>query len=312
MQKICKTNHMKYKEGLVKKNNVSIFYRDYGESDQEPILLVHGLGAQLVHWSDDLIDLLIKNNYRPIVFDNRDAGLSSRFSSKPSMLIGYIRYYLRLPVQSEYDLNDMAKDAINLLDHLKIDKAHILGTSMGGMISQIICAKYPEKIKSFTLIASTASVPGPFNGASKEVREIMIERAQNVNPTAEEVYERELKWVSLIGTEGSMADTQEFKNETFANYNRALNRGNGYDYARQLFAILSSKNRIRKVMSIQCPTLIIHGKDDPLIHYKNSIKINKLIKNSKLLLIDDMRHLIDENILNKFSYELIQHFKKVN
>ncbi|MGB1839175.1 MAG: alpha/beta fold hydrolase [Gammaproteobacteria bacterium] len=303
---------MEYKEGLVEKNNVSIFYRDYGNSDQEPILLVHGLGAQLVHWSDDLIDLLIKNNYRPIVFDNRDAGLSSRFSSKPSMLSGYIRYYLRLPVQSEYDLNDMAKDAINLLDHLKIDKAHILGTSMGGMISQIICAKYPEKIKSFTLIASTASVPGPFNGASKEVREIMIERAQNVNPTAEEVYERELKWVSLIGTEGSMADTQEFKNETFANYNRALNRGNGYDYARQLFAILSSKNRIRKVMSIQCPTLIIHGKDDPLIHYKNSIKINKLIKNSKLLLIDDMRHLIDENILNKFSYELIQHFKKAN
>ena len=303
---------MEYEEGLVKKNNVSIFYRDYGNSDQEPILLVHGLGAQLVHWSDDLIDLLIKNNYRPIVFDNRDAGLSSRFSSKPSMLSGFIRYYLRLPVQSEYDLNDMAKDAINLLDHLKIDKAHILGTSMGGMISQIICAKYPEKIKSFTLIASTASVPGPFNGASKEVREIMIERAQNVNPTAEEVYERELKWVSLIGTEGSMADTQEFKNETFANYNRALNRGNGYDYARQLFAILSSKNRIRKVMSIQSPTLIIHGKDDPLIHYKNSIKINKLIKNSKLLLIDDMRHLIDENILNKFSYELIQHFKKAN
>ena len=193
---------MEYKEGLVKKNNVSIFYRDYGKTDQEPILLVHGLGAQLVHWSDDLIDLLIKNNYRPIVFDNRDAGLSSRFSSKPSMLSGYIRYYLRLPVQSEYDLNDMAKDAINLLDHLKIDKAHILGTSMGGMISQIICAKYPEKIKSFTLIASTASVPGPFNGASKEVREIMIERAQNVNPTAEEVYKRELEWVSLIGTEG--------------------------------------------------------------------------------------------------------------
>ena len=303
---------MEYKEGLVEKNNVSIFYRDYGKTDQEPILLVHGLGAQLVHWSDDLIDLLIKNNYRPIVFDNRDAGLSSRFSSKPSMLSGYIRYYLRLPVQSEYDLNDMAKDAINLLDHLKIDEAHILGTSMGGMISQIICAKYPEKIKSFTLIASTASVPGPFNGASKEVREIIIERAQNVNPTAEEVYERELKWVSLIGTEGSMADTQEFKNETFANYNRALNRSNGYDYARQLFAILSSKNRIRKVMSIQSPTLIIHGKDDPLIHFKNSIKINKLIKNSKLLLIDDMRHLIDENILNKFSYELIQHFKIAN
>ena len=301
---------MEYKEGLVKKNNVSIFYRDYGKTDQEPILLVHGLGAQLVHWSDDLIDLLIKNDYRPIVFDNRDAGLSSRFSSKPSMLSGYIRYYLRLPVQSEYDLNDMAKDAINLLDHLNIDKAHILGTSMGGMISQIICAKYPEKIKSFTLIASTASVPGPFNGASKEVREIMIERAQNVNPTAEEVYKRELEWVSLIGTEGREVDTPEFKEQTLANYNRALGKGNGYGYARQLFAILSSKNRIRKVMSIKAPTLIIHGKDDPLIKVKNSYQMHKLIKNSILLVIDNMRHLVEENIIDEFSKELLEHLKK--
>ena len=226
------------------------------------------------------------------------------------MLSGYIRYYLRLPVQSEYDLNDMAKDAINLLDHLKIDKAHILGTSMGGMISQIICAKYPEKIKSFTLIASTASVPGPFNGASKEVREIMIERAQNVNPTAEEVYKRELEWVSLIGTEGREVDTPEFKEQTIANYNRALGKGNGYGYARQLFAILSSKNRIRKVMSIKAPTLIIHGKDDPLIKVKNSYQIHKLIKNSNLLVIDNMRHLVEENIIDEFSKELLEHLKK--
>ena len=86
---------MKFHEGFVEKNGVKIAYRDYGPEEAEPILLVHGLGAQLVHWPPHLIDLLIENNYRPITFDNRDAGLSSRFFNKPSFILGYLRYFLR-------------------------------------------------------------------------------------------------------------------------------------------------------------------------------------------------------------------------
>ena len=298
---------MKFHEGFVEKNGVKIAYRDYGPEEAEPILLVHGLGAQLVHWPPHLIDLLIENNYRPITFDNRDAGLSSRFFNKPSFILGYLRYFLRLPMKTEYSLDDMAQDGINILNELNINKAHILGTSMGGMISQIICSIFPDKVKSFTLIASTASVPGPLNGASKEVREIMLERSKSENPTIDEVCEREIKWVSAIGMEGRELDTPEFREETIANYNRIKNRRDGFGYARQLITILASKNRIKRVKLIKAPTLIIHGQEDPVINVKNSHKMHQLIPNSELVIIPNMRHLIEEEILDQFKDKLVSH-----
>ena len=298
---------MKFHEGFVEKNGVKIAYRDYGPEEAEPILLVHGLGAQLVHWPPHLIDLLIENNYRPITFDNRDAGLSSRFFNKPSFILGYLRYFLRLPMKTEYSLDDMAQDGINILNELNIKKAHILGTSMGGMISQIICSIFPDKVKSFTLIASTASVPGPLNGASKEVREIMLERSKSENPTIDEVCEREIKWVSAIGMKGRELDTPDFREETIANYNRIKNRRDGFGYARQLITILASKNRIKRVKLIKAPTLIIHGQEDPVINVKNSHKMHQLIPNSELVIIPNMRHLIEEEILDQFKDKLVSH-----
>jgi pimeloyl-ACP methyl ester carboxylesterase len=301
---------MDFREGKVKRNGVEIIYRDYGLKESKPILMVHGLGAQLVHWAPHLIGFLVQNNYRPITFDNRDSGLSSRFKDRPSLALGYLRYFLRLPIKTEYNLNDMAKDGINILDHLEIDKAHILGTSMGGMISQIICAKYPERVCSFTLIASTASVPGPLNGPSKEVRDMMLERSQIENPSMEEVYQRELKWVGLIGMENRKVDTREFREETINNYIRVEKIKDGFGYARQLFAILSSKNRLRKIRSIKSRTLIIHGKKDPVINVKNSYLMKRLIPNSDLIIINNMRHLIEEEILDQFKERLLQHLSE--
>ena len=307
IEKICKTKDMEYTEGFIENEGVKIFYREYGSMESQPILLVHGLGAQLVHWPPHLISFLIGHNYRVITFDNRDSGLSSRFKDKPSFGLGYLRYFLKLPIKTEYSLNDMAKDGINLLDHLQIKQAHILGTSMGGMITQILCSKYPERVKSFTLIASTASVPGLLNGASKDVRNMMIERSKLENPTMEEVYQREIKWVGLIGMKDRVVDTPEFRESTISNYKRVEDIKDGFGYARQLLAILSSKNRIRKVRSIKADTLIIHGKADPVIDVKNSRLMQKLIRNSKLIVIPNMRHLIEEEILDQFKDRLINH-----
>ena len=307
MEKICKTKDMEYIEGLIENDGVKIFYREYGLKESEPILLVHGLGAQLVHWPPHLISFLVDHGYRVITFDNRDSGLSSRFKDKPSFGLGYLRYFFRLPIKTEYSLNDMAKDGVNLLNHLQIKRSHILGTSMGGMISQILCSKYPDRVKSFTLIASTASVPGPLNGASREVREMMIERSKLENPTMEEVYQREIKWVGLIGMKDRVVDTPEFRESTINNYKRVEDIKDGFGYARQLYAILSSKNRIRKVRSIKADTLIIHGKEDPVIDVKNSLLMQKLIRNSKLIVIPNMRHLIEEEILDQFKDRLINH-----
>jgi pimeloyl-ACP methyl ester carboxylesterase len=298
---------MNYTEGYAENNEVKIFYRDYGPAHATPILLVHGLGAQLVHWPEHLIDFLIENGLRPITFDNRDAGLSSRFSHKPSIVLGYLRYFFRLPIKPEYSLNDMARDGINLLDHLNIDKAHILGTSMGGMISQIICAKYPKRVKTYTLIASSAFVPSPFNGASKEVREMMVSRSKSSNPSMDEVYQRELKWVGLIGMAGKEIDTPKFREDTINNYNRIKDVKDGFGYARQLIAILSSKNRIKKIKKIQAKTLIIHGEQDPVLQAENSRFMHKLIPDSELIIIDNMRHLIEDEILEQFKERLKDH-----
>ena len=309
MPKICKTSTMNYQEGYAEENGIKIAYRDYGPEGAEPILLVHGLGAQLVHWPVHLIDFLIENNYRPITYDNRDAGLSSRFSAKPSFVLDYIKYYLRFPLKSEYTLKDMSKDGISVLNTLNIDKAHILGTSMGGMIGQIICSMFADRVKSFTLIASTASVPGPLNGPTREVQDVMLQRSKMNNPTLDDVYLREIKWVSLIGMEGRDLDTDEFREDVIANYNRAKDKADGFGYARQLLAILASKNRIKRVKAIKVPTLIIHGERDPVIDVKNAYRMEKLIPNSKLIVIPNMRHLIEEEILDQFKQDLLIHLK---
>lgn len=297
-----------YNEGFSENSGVKIFYRDYGPKDGDPILMVHGLGAQLVHWPIHLINFLQSNNFRPITYDNRDVGLSSRFLNTPSFVIDYIKYFLRLPIKSEYTIDDMASDGINLLDTLNIKKTHIFSTSMGGMIAQIISAQYPERVKSFTLIASTASTPSPINAPKKAVRDIMMERSKNPNASHEEILEREIRMVSLIGMDGRIVDTPEFREETIRNLDRAKDRSG---YARQLLSILASKDRLKKIQKIKAPTLIIHGKNDPMIHVKNAYKMHKLIPHSKLKIIENMRHLIEPEVLNQFEGMLLEHLNQV-
>ena len=231
-----------YSEGFADNNGVKIFYRDYGPVEGDPVLMVHGLGAQLVHWPPHLIQFLQAHNFRPITYDNRDVGLSSRFSGTPSFILDYIKYFLRLPINSEYTIDDMAEDGIKLLEKLNINQAHVIGTSMGGMIAQIISAQYPKKVKSFTLIASTASTPSPMNAPSKPVRDLMLERSKHPNAQVEDIIKREIKIVSLIGMEGRVVDTPEFREETIRNLNRAQD---GSGYARQLLSILASKDRLK-------------------------------------------------------------------
>ena len=141
-----------FEEGTAHNNEIEIYYRDYGPTDGDPILLVQGIGGQLINWPQHLIEFLIKNNFRPIVYDNRDTGLSTRIPSNSfdddkrnnTIVRSYIRYYLRLPIKSDYTIDDMADDGIAVLDSLNIEKAHILGISMGGMIAQIIASSHND------------------------------------------------------------------------------------------------------------------------------------------------------------------------
>mgnify|MGYP001289454320 FL=1 len=307
------SNLFSFDEGVSKNKNIEIYFRDYGPQNGDPILLVQGIGGQLINWPQHLIEFLIENNFRPIVFDNRDTGLSSRTNSEAfnadninnTVLRNYIRYYLRLPIKSEYTIDDMADDAISVLNELDIDQAHILGISMGGMIAQIIASSYPERTKTFTLIASTASTPSPFNGPTREVRNLFIERTKSTSATIDERVNRTKRLFKIIGYEGIDLETDEF----YSNIKTSIERGGTDDtgFGRQLTAILGSENRIKKVKLISSPTLIIHGNEDPLIRVKNAYKTNKLIKNSKLKVIPDMRHLIEPPVFDQFKEDLLNH-----
>jgi pimeloyl-ACP methyl ester carboxylesterase len=305
-----------FEEGVVFNEDVKIIYRDYGPKDAEPILLVQGLGGQLINWPDHLIDFLISNNFRPIVFDNRDTGLSSRLTDdrfaegnrSKTINSTYLKYYFRLPINPPYTLDDMASDAILILDKLDIDKTHLLGMSMGGMIAQIIAANHPERINSFTLIASSISAPSPLNGPTRDVRRLLMKRSANPYSTNDERIERSKKIFSLIGLEGYDLDTKEFYNKSIESIERAGPDDTGF--SRQIMAILGSKNRIKKVKSIKANTLIIHGKEDPLIKVKNAYKTNKLIKNSSLIILPNMRHLIEPPVFDLFKDELLAHLNK--
>jgi len=309
------SNLFSYEEGRALNQDVEIYYRDYGPIDAEPILLVQGLGGQLVNWPQHLIEFLIENNFRPIVFDNRDTGLSTRIKSDSfsdekrsnTIVRSYIRYYLRLPIESEYTIDDMANDAIAVLDELNISQAHVLGISMGGMIAQIVASTHSDRTKTFTLIASTASTPSPLNGPTRKVRKLLMDRTKNPNSTIDQRVNRTRKIFSEIGYQGIDLNTDEFYQDISSSIKRGGNDDTGF--GRQLTAILGSENRLDKVKSIKAPTLIIHGKDDPLIKVKNAYKTNKLIKDSKLIVISDMRHLIEPPVFDQFKQDLLKHLK---
>ena len=295
-----------FEEGYAKKDNLEIYYRDYGPLDGIPVLLVMGLGGQLTFWPPYMIKRLQDSGYRPIAYDNRDMGFSTRFESNPTFLSNYLKYYLNIPIKSEYKLDDMANDAVMLIDYLNIKKSHVIGMSMGGMISQILVANYPERFHSYTQIASMVSTPNPTNGPSFKVIRLLQERAFK-NATKEERIDRAVRLVSTIGMKGYNYNTEEFKDEVGQSIDRSKD---DTGFIRQMAAILGTRDRIKKVNNIKIPTLIIHGDIDPLVKPKNAYHSHKLIPYSKLLMIENMGHLIEEPVFNKFKDELIQHLDK--
>ena len=294
-----------FEEGYARDKDISIYYRDYGPANGIPILLVMGLGGQLTFWPPYMIKYLQQKGYRPIAFDNRDMGLSSRFKSNPTFLSNILKYYFYLPIKSEYKLDDMAKDAVLLLDTLEIDKCHVIGMSMGGMISQILVSNHQERFSSYTQIASMVAVPSPLNGPNFSIIRLLGERAFK-NSTKEERINRTIRLVSTIGMQGFDYNSSEFKDEV----NETIERSpDDSGFIRQMAAILGTKNRIDKVKTIRVPTLIIHGKTDPLIKVKNAFHTHKLIKNSKIKIIDNMGHLIEEPVFNQFKIDLKNHLE---
>jgi len=163
-------------------NGISIAYQDFGNPANDTILLVMGLGGQLIHWDNNIVTQLVDAGYRVVRFDNRDAGWSEKFYNAPTPgLTTALRFKLGMPLNSPYKLNDMAADANALLEYLGVKRAHVVGMSMGGMIAQIMAAKYTERVVSLTSIMSTTSAAHlPQGSIQLEPRSGQITRAEHI------------------------------------------------------------------------------------------------------------------------------------
>lgn len=284
-------------------NGIHLEYETFGESQAPTILLIMGLGGQLIHWPDDFCRSLAEGGYHVIRYDNRDVGLSAKLDhlGKPKVLRAGLAGMLRLPVRAPYMLEDMANDAVGLLDALKIKSAHVVGVSMGGMIGQILAAHHPKRVLSFTCIMSTSGAPEvPKARLSLQMR--LGKRPSRLD--REGMIEHSMQTWRLIGSPGYRVEDAELR----ARIERAYDRGfHPRGLARQTVAVIAGRSRAPLLKLIKAPTLVIHGEDDPLVPVAGGHHLAKHIAGARLEIIKGMGHDLPPPLIPRLVKMILTH-----
>jgi pimeloyl-ACP methyl ester carboxylesterase len=270
---------------IARANGVDICYEIFGEANAEPMVLIMGLGAQMIHWDDDFCRQLAARGFRVIRFDNRDIGKSSKLTGgKRLSPVELLKLrFLKIPVAAPYRLIDMAKDTIGLMNALGIQSAHLVGASMGGMIAQEIAISFPETVRSLTSIMSTTGnpkVPPP-------TREATAMLMAPPPATKEEYFARYAQTWKILRAGSFPEDEALDRYRAERTYERGLNPPGA---GRQLRAILASGDRSQRLRAVKAPTLVIHGTVDPLVRPEGGMDTAASIPGAKLLLIEGMGH----------------------
>ncbi|WIX81405.1 alpha/beta hydrolase [Amycolatopsis carbonis] len=240
-------------ESTTQANGITLCHEEFGAATAPPLVLIMGLAAPMTWWDDDFCEQLAARGFRVVRFDNRDAGRSQRMSGRADVVRAYL---LRA---APYSVADMADDTAGLLDALGIERAHVVGASMGGMIAQTLAIRHPRRVRSLTSIMSTTGSrlighPSPRAAAS------ML--APQPRSRAEYV-ELLVKTFRLIGSPGYPFDEQRMRARAERTFDRGVNPGGA---ARQLAAILSTRDRTAALRRLTLPSLVVHGARDPLVH----------------------------------------------
>ncbi|MHA1489228.1 MAG: alpha/beta fold hydrolase [Promethearchaeota archaeon] len=268
-----------------KVNNIEIEYETFGDPSSKPLLLIMGLGSQMIRWDVEICELLVNCGFYVIRFDNRDVGLSTKLeeAGEPDVMKLFMAAQKGEPISAPYTLDDMADDAIGVLDALNIQKAHICGASMGGMITQIIGYRHPLRVLSLCSIMSSTGNPD-LPPPKPEAMKILLAPA----PTEREAnIEGSIKRMRVLYGSGFPFNEKKARKIVTESYDRCFYPPG---YIRQIAAIMATGNRREKVATIKAPTLVIHGGDDPLVSIEGGKDTAKAINGSKLLIIDGMGH----------------------
>lgn len=289
---------------MAKANGIELCYDIFGAPDAEPMMLIMGLGAQMIFWEDEFCKDLASRGFRVVRFDNRDIGLSTKMSGgKPLSLVEFLKLRIfKVPPQSSYKLWDMAADVIGLMDTLSIGKAHIVGLSMGGAIAQEIAINYPERVLSLTSIMATTGNPR-LPQPTREATAMLLAPA----PKTKEEYIRRFasNWKILRGASFPQDEARDLERAE-RTYARGLNPAG---VGRQLRAILASGDRTSRLARVKARTLCIHGTIDPLVKPEHGKSVAASIPGAKLLLVEGMGHALPIPMWQKVINAIAEHAK---
>ena len=262
----------------IKANGIEIEYETAGNKGDPALLLVMGLGAQMTIWPDALFQGLAKQGFFVIRFDNRDIGLSTKFAAAgvPNIMEAVQKVMKGEKVEAPYYLNDMAADAIGLLDGLGIDKAHMVGASMGGIIVQIVAAQYAQRTRSMVSIYSTSGRPGLPIGKPEALAMLS---AQPEGPAREQLVQYGMKLRKTIGSPGYPTPDAELRAFVERNVDRSWYPEGA---ARQYLSVVATGDRVELLKTIKAPTLVLHGEDDPLLPVECGRDVARLVPGARI------------------------------
>ena len=272
-------------EQYIRANGIRLAYEEFGQPDHPAMVLVMGLGTQLLGWPLAMCEELASRGFRVIRFDNRDIGLSEKMENAhiPQAVGLMLRARLGLPVNVPYTLTDMARDCVGLMDALGIERAHLVGASMGGMIGQIVAAKFGERLLSFTSIMSSSGNPR-IPGASPDVIRAMVKRS--LSGEKPDLASSMALW-RKIGSPAYQPTDAQLKKKILDSWQRSDYREG---YSRHLAAVIANGSRVKLLRKITTPTLVIHGRDDALVSVHGGIDTARNIRGARLKIFDGMGH----------------------
>jgi pimeloyl-ACP methyl ester carboxylesterase len=264
---------------------IDIEYEDLGPRDGRPLLLIMGLGAQMILWEDALCAAFAERGHRVIRFDNRDVGRSTRLTEAgmPDMQRAAGAYFAGQPVEAPYTLSDMAADAAGLLDALRIPSAHVVGASLGGMIAQTLAIEHPQRVRSLTSIMSSTGRAG-LPPATPEAMAVLL----TPTPADCDAYvERSVQVFRTIGSPGFPFDADGVRRLARLSWERGISPDGP---ARQLLAVIASGSRHERLAAVKVPTLVFHGAADPLMPVEHARDTAACVPHAELVLVDGMGH----------------------
>ncbi|ALK97347.1 alpha/beta hydrolase [Massilia sp. WF1] len=275
-------------------NGIRIAFDTAGDPKAVPLLLISGLGLQLTAWPDEFVEGLVELGFYVIRYDNRDTGLSTKFehAGTPSLGLAWLKSRIGWPIRPPYTLEDMADDAVGVLSALGVARAHVVGVSMGGMIAQLMAAKYPSRVLSLTSIMSSSGrrgLPGP----TPAVKRAMMRRP---GTDIDAMIEHGVRLLQAIASPTYPTPEKQLRRRVARALRRNCCPGG---VARQILAVAASGDRSPQLHTIAVPTLVIHGAADPMVPPACGVDTAEAIPNARLEMIEGMGHDLPAQLLER-------------